>query len=57
MAESFQGKPKSSKKNQSALENLDPGVPSQIVIENGSRECTKVLKTLERVNIRIFIFV
>jgi hypothetical protein len=34
------------KKDRSAIENLDPGVPSQAVVENGLRDCSRVLKTL-----------
>jgi len=48
MIESFQTKFNKSKKNQSTIENLDPGVPTQKAIVESLRECTRVLKTLER---------
>ncbi len=41
--------PKQTKMTLSTLENLDPGFPSQEVIEHGLMDCTRALKQLEKV--------
>jgi len=39
---------KAKRANKSMMENLDPGVPSQDIINSGLKDCGRVLKTMEK---------